>query len=302
VNLARFARVALASLVVSGLACSNSGSVDGSGAVRVRTSGEGAAKVGYPYDRQGVEIAFIDGWELRFEKVLVSVREIELTAEGDSVASEGSWVVDLHLGDPPLEEFTELAARRWDGFGFVIDAPNEESALGEGVDPVDADRMANEGLSYVIEGSASHPERGSVTFSWGLPIAVRHRNCTNGVDGTSGLVVRENSTTDAEITIHLDHMFWDTLGTEVASLRFDPIWGADVDEDGEVTLDELRAQRLSSLTDPSGATLTDEEGSPLVYDPGSLPLPDKNLYEYVLVSMASMAHLNGLGLCSVERR
>jgi hypothetical protein len=39
-----------------------------------------------------------------------------------------------------------------------------------------------------------------------------------------------------------------------------------------------------------------------VYDPGSLPLPDKNLYEYVLVSMASMAHLNGLGLCSVERR
>jgi hypothetical protein len=99
----------------------------------------------------------------------------------------------------------------------------------------------------------------------------------------------------------MDHMFWDTLGTEVAQLRFDPIWGADVDQDGTVTTEELTDQRISALADPMGAPLLDEEGAPLVYDPGSLPLPDKNLYEFIQLSMASMAHLNGLGLCSVER-
>jgi hypothetical protein len=293
-------RGALAALLTLGVACGDSGTA-GSGVARVRASGEGAAKSGYPYDRQGVEIAFVDGWTLSFEKVLVSVSELELAAGEDRVTSDRSWIVDLHLGDPELDELTELAPQRWDSFGFVIEAPTAASEPGDGVDAADVDRMVDEELGYLVAGSATHPDRGTITFEWGLPIAVRHRNCTNGLDGTAGIVVRENSATDAEITIHMDHMFWDTLGTEVAQLRFDPIWGADVDQDGTVTTEELTDQRISALADPMGAPLLDEEGAPLVYDPGSLPLPDKNLYEFIQLSMASMAHLNGLGLCSVER-
>jgi hypothetical protein len=291
---------ALAGLVALGAACGDSGT-EGSGIARVRVSGEGAAKSGYPYDRQGVQIAFADGWTLEFEKVLVSLSELELAAGEDSVASDRSWVVDLHLGDPELEELADLAPQRWESFGFVIAPPTATSEPGDGVASADLERMIGEGLGYLVVGSATHPDRGTITFEWGLPIAVRHRNCTNGVDGTAGIVVRENSATDAEITVHMDHIFWDTLGTEKAQLRFDPIWGADVDENGEVTTEELSAQRISALTDPKGAPLLDEEGAPLVYDPGSLPLPDKNLYEFILLSTASMAHLNGLGLCSVER-
>jgi hypothetical protein len=291
--------VAAASLAF-GVGCGDSGTA-GSGAARVRVSGEGAAKTGYPYDRQGVEISFVDGWTLTFDKVLVSVSDLRLEAGDDEVTGEQSWIVDLHLGDPALFEFTELAPQRWDFFGFDIAPPMADAEVGEGVDGADVERMIAEELSYLVAGSATHPERGEIRFEWGFPVAVRHRNCTNGLDGTAGIVVRENSATDAEITIHMDHVFWDTLGTEVAQLRFDPIWGADVDEDGEVTVEELAAQRISALTDPTGAPLTDETGAPLVYDPGSLPLPDKNLYEFIVLSMASMAHLNGLGLCSVER-
>lgn len=298
---ARWALVGLVAFgAVSAVGCGDS-VTEGSGIARVRASGEGAAKSGYPYDRQGVQIAFVDGWTLEFEKVLVSLSELELAAGEDRVASDRSWVVDLHLGDPELEELADLAPQRWDSFGFVIAPPTSASEPGDGVVAGDVERMVEEGLGYLVAGSATHPDRGTVSFEWGLPIAVRHRNCTNGLDGTSGIVVRENSATEAEITVHMDHMFWDTLGTEKAQLRFDPIWGADADEDGQVTTEELAAQRISALTDPMGEPLTDENGEPLVYDPGSLPLPDKNLYEFVLLSMASMAHLNGLGLCSVER-
>ncbi|HSO00666.1 MAG TPA: hypothetical protein VLS89_20380, partial [Candidatus Nanopelagicales bacterium] len=107
-------------------------------------------------------------------------------------------------------------------------------------------------------------------------------------------------TTDAEITFHVDHVFWDTLGAEQSRLRFDPMWGANKNRDLVIDLDELAAQRLADLTDPEGQPLLDEAGQPLVYNPGSIPLPDKNLLEFVLVSAASQAHLNGLGLCSVQ--
>jgi hypothetical protein len=55
------------------------------------------------------------------------------------------------------------------------------------------------------------------------------------------------------------------------------------------------------LQDPDGEPLLDEEGEPLVYDPGAIPLADKNLREFLLAASASQAHLNGLGLCSVQR-
>lgn len=105
----------------------------------------------------------------------------------------------------------------------------------------------------------------------------------------------------AELTCHVDDLFWDTLGAEQARLRFDPIWGADRDRDGFVDLDELAQQRLADLQDPDRAPLLDEDGVPLVYDPGAVPLADKNLREFLVAASASQAHLDGLGLCSVQR-
>lgn len=290
--------LATALLLGAGAGCDED---DAIATLRIRTSGEGAAKTGYPYDRDGVSYSFVDGWTLVFDRYLVSFGNVTVgTQDGgaEEVRTDGRYIADLKADDPVVLEL-ELEPRRWDAFGFsVLPADASSEAVGT-VQQADIDRMIAGGLTYLIEGTAAHPQRGTLRFSWPMVNPARNTNCTNGLDGTAGVVLRPNATTDAEITFHVDHLFWDTLGTELAQLRFDPLWGANKDGDDLVTLDELATQRLANLTDPTGAPLLDENGLPLVYNPGSIPLPDKNLKEFILVSGASQAHLNGLGLCSV---
>lgn len=276
------------------------GEAGGSGSLRVRVSGEGAAKLGYPFVKNNATIAFIDGWQVRFSKFLVALSEIRLaTFDGEEApASPGTAVADLHLGDPQVVELSNLAARRWDRFGFKIVAPDAGARLLNQVAPEDLTRMVAGGFNYLIEGSATRgPD--TYTFSWGMKNPTRNANCTNGIDGTDGFVVKNNTTTDAEITIHVDHMFWDTLGTEIAKLRFDPIAGASRD-DKVVTFDELRAQALSDLRGPDGTALRDASGGLVTYDPGTARLPEPTLAAFILASAASQAHVNGTGLCTVS--
>ncbi|EYF01663.1 hypothetical protein [Chondromyces apiculatus] len=274
----------------------------GTGSLRVRVSGEGAARDGYPYVEQGVEIRFGDGWSIAFRKYLVSFGDIEVAGLDGEVgsASGARYVADLHTGDPTAEEIEGLAARRWDSVSFSVVEAGEESVALEGVSGEDLSLMKAGGFTFYIDGEATHAERGRFDFTWGIVNPTRNRNCTNGLDGTDGVIVRPSATTEAELTFHVDHLFWDTLGAEQSQLRFDPMWGANKDGDTTITFQELAGQRLADLTDPEGEPLRDEAGQALVYNPGSIPLPDKNLQEFVRVSAASQAHLNGLGLCSVQ--
>ncbi len=286
-------------IVAAAIGCGDEG--DGEGSVLVRVSGEGAAKVGYPYEKNGARIAFVDGFRVQFSKVLTSVAAVRLASADDRVALDepGGLVVDLHEGDPVLYETAGIAARRWDRFSFRIVPPDASAkAVGE-VDPSDLERMRAGGFAYWVEGTA---ERGGATyrFAWGLANPVRATNCTNGVDGTDGLVVRRSATTVAEITIHLDHLFWDTLGTEISKLRFEAIAAARGDDD-VVTWEELGKQNLDDLRGLDGGPLLDEQGRRLVYDPGAVPLPDRTLQSFILATSASQAHLNGTGLCTVSR-
>ncbi len=284
------------------VACGDDAS-SGGGTLVVRVSGEEAAKQGYPMQRDGQTYEFVDGWTLVFDRYVVSFGDIEVATQDGSVGSDAGlrYVVDLKLGDPAVETIEALEARRWDAIGFSVLSADADSVVVGQVRDEDLARMRDEGLTYLVEGVATHPEKGELRFSLPMVNPTRNRNCTNGVDGTDGVVVRESATTEAEITFHVEHLFWDTLGAEQARLRFDPIWGADRDGDGVVVLDDLAAQRLADLRDPSGEPLLDEQGAPLVYDPGSIPLPDKNLREFVLATTASQAHLNGTGLCSTQR-
>lgn len=297
----RVLEIMAAALVLAGAAGCGGGE-DGTGTLRVRVSGEGAAKEGYPYVKQGVEIRFVDGWSIEFRKYLVSFGDIEIRGQDGELGSASGrrYVADLHTGDPVAEEIEGLAPRRWESVSFSVLPAGEDSAPIGGATAEDAALMAAGGFAYYLDAIATHPERGSFEARWGLANPTRNRNCTNGLDGTDGVIVRPSATTDAEITFHVDHAFWDTLGAEQSRLRFDPMWGANRGGDALIELDELAQQRLADLTDPEGQPLLDEAGQPLVYNPGSIPLPDKNLREFVLISAASQAHLNGLGLCSVQ--
>jgi len=290
----------LVALLLGADACSDAGTA--SGRVSVRASGEGAALNGYPYVKNGATIAFADGWALRFSKYIASVGHLRLGTEDGRTAFDSSdvFVLDLHAGPAELTSFPAIEARRWERFGFDVEAPSATAKTVGDVSPADVDAMRAAGWNYLVEGTAEKSGR-TVRFSWGISNPVRATNCTNGIDGTEGVVVRTNATADVEITFHLDHLFWDTLGTEVAKLRFDAVAAA-AGSDGLVTWDELATQPLADLIGLDGGPLLDADGSRVVYNPGSVPLASQTLQAFMRATSAGQAHLNGTGLCTISRR
>ncbi len=266
----------------------------GEGTIALRVSGEEAATNGIPAS----ELA--DGWSVHFDRYLVGLGAVEIaSADGERGASSATiHVVDLSRGDAELDELGPLGARRWDSFSFEVRAPEDEDEveLGEGVGEADLARLRAGDYAYWIEGTASLDAR-TVSFAWGLHNPSRNRECTNGEDGTSGVVVRNNSVVTAEITMHLEHMFWDTLGSEQTEQRFAAI-AAMADAQGVIDFDALAEQRLADLRDEDGNTLLDEAGRPLVYNPGSAP--ESDLRGFILAATRTQAHFGGEGLCTIE--
>lgn len=107
--------------------------------------------------------------------------------------------------------------------------------------------------------------------------------CTNGIDGSDGMVVEAGATANAEITLHIEHLFYDKLGTHSGvELRFDAIADA-AGDDNLVTNADLEAVLVSSLAD---------------YEPGSSDVT--TLLDFVTQAAVEMPHFNGEGLCTIN--
>jgi hypothetical protein len=284
------ATLALTTLALA--ACTDNASSYGTGSVRVAISGEAAAISGFPAGAGDDVIEFADGWTLEMRKVLVSLEGFELrAADGDDAAVDADPVVaDLHLGEPELWRFDDVPARRWDRIGYRYKAPTRSSRATNDVSDDDLERMVDGGYSLLIDAVASKDGQ-EIAIEYGFAMQVAHSQCVNGQDETDGLVVPTNGAADAQITVHLDHLFFDTYASDEAALRFDPM--AAVAMDGKVTLDDLALQdNLSDLLDADGEPLD------LAYDPGSAfdPIPE-SLREYVQAAATTTGHFNGEGHC-----
>lgn len=303
----------IAWLSVSGLlfnACTSGDSQAGEGIIKLMITGEEAAKTGFPValedhdhgeeDDHGEEevLEFVDGWQVKWDAYVISLGNFSLAnSEGESAIEEmRAYVVDLHQGDPELATFADLPARRWDRFGFAITPPAGDIA-NVNVDESIVNEMKVNNYTYWIKGIASKGDQ-MVTFAWGIQAPTENNDCTNGLDDTQGIVVQTGKTETHEITIHLEHMFWTSLGSEINEMRFDAI-AAMADENGHVSWDALAQQNLADLKNADGEPLTDENGNPVIYNPGSANLPKNNLQEFIRFSMKSQAHFNGSGLCTI---
>lgn len=288
--------------LVTSLSCLGgliTGCGDGSstGEVRVDLSGEDAAVQGYPVGSGDNEIAFVDGFTLQFDKVLVSLENFELAGSDGSGANlaADAVVADLHLGEPEAWVFEGVPSRRWNDVRYVVTPPTINSRAVNAVTDQDLQAMVDGGYSLWIMGTASD---GVDEYAFDLRFESRvvADACVNGIDETDGLVVPNNAVVRAQVTIHLDHLFFDTFATDDGLLRFEP-WAAVAGEDGSITLEDLELQSLSDLRDRSGGPLLDGEGSPIVYDPGPLSLAANNLREYVIAAATTTNHFNGEGHC-----
>jgi hypothetical protein len=84
----------------------------GSNAVLITASGEVLALGGYTFPPADPDVAFRDGWEVKFTKMLVTFDHVMLSSNPDKVPSDqsqtdgvvaqqdGPWAVDLHRGGP----------------------------------------------------------------------------------------------------------------------------------------------------------------------------------------------------------
>lgn len=269
----------------------------GRGTLALSVSGEDAAEVGFPVP--GVEeLVFADGWSVRFDKYLIGLGRVRVASSDGAVGVEDDEivVVDLTAGEQQVFTFEEVPARRWDDFGYDILPPTASARVVGGVAEADVQRMIDGGFNYWIEGVATRGER-SRRFAWGLAAPTRNDRCVNASDGTPGVVVRNNATAPYQITLHLDHLFYDRLGAhDGASMRFEAIAAA-ADDQGVIHWEDLADRRLSMLVDTEGNPIVAEAGAPPLYDTAGVPGADENLQAYLLAASRSQGRFHGEGEC-----
>jgi hypothetical protein len=272
------------------------------GTLVVAVSGEEAAVSGFPVEDDGEKIEFADGWTLEFSKALVSFGHLSVKGADGTVAVEDHtvYVADLHAGESEVATFEGLEARRWENFSFAVAAPAGTVKKLGAVTDADVDALNAGGFNYWFEGTAKKGTQ-TVSFSWKLKNPTNNAACTNGDDGKQGVVVKANSKAEAEITLHVDHLFWDSLGSEEASLRFDAI-AAKADASGAVAWSALESQSIDQPLDTQGAPIKNNDGQNLSYNAGSAVLSGQHLAAFVTESQSRAGHLNGGGLCTVTKR
>jgi hypothetical protein len=225
---------------------------------------------------------FEDGWTVRFTRFLVVVRAVQIEGAG---TMSGSRLFDLvKPGPKPVVSFDEVPAQHYERVSFQI-GPISADTEGEAADKA---LMSKDGLSVYVEGHMTKGES-SKRFAWGFTTNTLYDRCASEVAGkeTAGVVVKNGGREEVELTIHGDHFFYDDLASAKAKVRGDNIAGADADQDGIVTLEELSKVKLVNL----------ENGA---YGTGSLP-DIYDLRAFVTALSRTLGHYRGEGECAVTR-
>jgi hypothetical protein len=262
--------------------------------LHVQLWGEEAPVEGIPND----EFAFVDGWSVAFEHYVLAVSNVELADANteDVVASDaGVYVVDLAQAPDPVDVTHLVAAPGRYRFSWGSLSPTAAATNVNGVDEGVLTAMIEGGYNAHLAGTATKDTR-TVTFDWGLSNPASYVFCANGEDGTDGVVLDADAENEAQLTWHVDHLYWDRLGVEEADLRFEGI-AAWADADGVIALDDLAGSPTAALEDRDGNVILDEDGDPLAYDDAGLGLA--NLRDFLLFSARESGHLDGVGECSV---
>lgn len=224
------------------------------------------------------------------------------------------------------------------GFSFAF-VPASDSAARLGIDETDADyaRMVSEGLTHLLIGVATRRQPVSecsvtgefayselpevVRFELGLTLPVTNVNCQNpeltgqpisdAEESPRGVQAKAGESVDVQVTVHTDHLFWNTLA-HGAVPQFNQLAARAREVDGEyvVTLDDLTgAPLVGPAEDAAGNPLgfmsclaADEYTLPtqpiFTFDTEGQAIDD--MRAFVLASASTMGHLNQDGLCYVE--
>jgi hypothetical protein len=327
--------------------------------ILVSISSEDLGQRGFDYSAtpEPGDIVFVDGWELRFSRILLTVSNVRLNLPGASpsdpssvgapvAAVPGAFAVDAQKAGPLVgaggapETAIPLAVLRAPSAGGSFDPTvryalsydavrASASATNVNLDPGGVElyaEMIRRGWSHYVAGAATYrgvaPTAGTpladyptaVTFRLGWTAGAQYINCNNpdnGGDDMPGVQPSATTAARAQLTFHMDHLFWGALGVEDPPPHFDQYAARAQRVDGAsvVTLDDLAGVAPTNLVDRMMRPVPDRGGQTAGYTPrnpsalsfdlgGNSSLRD--LRDFVTFSARSNGHLNADGLCFVR--
>jgi hypothetical protein len=186
-----------------------------------------------------------DGWNIEFSRFEVTVSEVA-------------------VGGSTLED------------AITVDLSDVSDGEGQELGTLEVPAGDHEESSFIIErvevdGSASLDDE-EKSFSWVFDGAVSYHECETTTSVVGGEVAK------FQVTVHADHLFYDSLVAEDPQLLFQPLADADADADGEITQDELEDTDIGA------------------YDPGSAGDVD-DLWTFLNAQVATLGHVDGEGHC-----
>ncbi len=250
------------------IACGSEDEEKGTGELTVTLWGETFIEEEIPAD------VFADGYTVSFSKFLIALSDISAAEEGEAAALTSSkmqiWDMTEHgptkivAATVPEGDYTHSAYRI---------SPATAGASSGNASEEDVQRMIEEGWSVFVEGTASDGTT-EVSFVWGFDTDTVYDPCHS-----KGALDADGKAT-IQITIHGDHLFYDSAISEDPDVRFNDIALADADDDGTVTEEELEAYDITALPN---------------YVVGSLEID--NLYDYIAHMTATLGHIDGEEHC-----
>lgn len=244
----------------------------GTGTLKVELWGEEFIEEGIGADE------FADGWSVTFDRFLINLGNVRVAREGrDPAIDEPAFrVFDLAATTGPLVIAQAVVPAGDYGHAAYTIAPVTAAATSGNATQADIVRMAAAGWSILVEGTATKGER-AVSFQWGVSTTTTYDPChSEGAVADGGEAV-------VQITIHGDHLFYDSAVSDEPSLRFQDLANADADQDGQVTQAEMAAYGILALEH---------------YGVGSLDID--NLWEYVSHMTTTLGHIDGEGHCETR--
>ena len=215
----------------------------------------------------------VDGWKVDYSAFTIVIGNLRAGRSADSSASlRDPSLTMVNLLDVPggglvLHTFDDVAAVRWDRFGFDLAKATAEVGRADGVSDAEFARLVSAGASLHVAGTITKPGGQSckpgdakdcvaaaqIRFDWLLAVPTSFDDCAPPT-GDAGFAVPAGGTVQIKPTIHGDHWFFSnvTQGAEITTRRGQWLADADLDRDGETTLQELAATKAATLF-PAGS-------------------------------------------------
>jgi len=280
---------ALAAVCATSLSCGDDDGGSGPGSLRIQLSAEETISDGL---RPGAdEENTVDNTTVSYSKYLVAIGRVKLgrTSSGESREDPNVYIADMRsIGEQGVELFKldGLASGQWDQFGYETPAAPTNAIVQPGVSPADGQAMIAQQLTYWVEGTVQREGR-SVRFSFQVAAPTVFSACQS--DGEPGVTVSEGGQSTAAITLHGDHLWFDSLptGSEGTVMRRAEWVLAAADRLGKT---ELVTADLANV--PAEQVFPSSLGYNLAGANIGTAL------DFVRAQLSTQGHLNGEGECS----